>query len=216
MILMGITNRTLCGDFYEQINNISKSSLDYLVIREKDLDEEGLLKLSLAIKDKLKNTNIQLIVNSNINVAKKIQADGVQLSFKDFLNINEKLYTDSIKDENSLVDNFKFNGNKYKIYKTIGVSIHSYEEGIRAYEMGADYVIYGHVFQTDCKRFLEPRGVKEIEHLSKKIRIPIIGIGGIGEKNYKEVLCAGAKGIALMSSLMKSENPQEFISNFYK
>lgn len=216
MIIIGITNRNLCGDFYEQIIKISKSKLNYLIIREKDLKNEELLELSLKVKEDLKNTNIKIIVNSNIDVAKKIDADGIQLSFKNFMEVNNKLYTENLIDSKELVDNFRTMGGKYKIYKMIGVSIHSYEEGIQAYKLGADYVVYGHIFQTDCKKDIEPRGIKEIEILSKKIRVPIIGLGGIDENNYKEVLNSGAKGIALMSSLMKCQNPKELINTILK
>jgi thiamine-phosphate pyrophosphorylase len=216
MVVIGITNRKLCKDFYEQISEISKSELNYLIIREKDLNSEKLFDLALKVKEELKNTSIKIIINSNIDVAKKIGADGIQLSFKDFIDINNKLYTENTINSREEVDNFEFKGNKYKIYKMVGVSIHSFEEGMQAYKLGADYVIYGHVFQTDCKKDLLPRGVKEIEDLSKKIIIPVIGLGGIDEGNFKEVLNAGAKGIAIMSSLMKNQNPKELIEAFIK
>ncbi|EKQ55398.1 MULTISPECIES: thiamine phosphate synthase [unclassified Clostridium] len=212
MIKVGITNRELCKDFYDQISKIAKSKLDYLIIREKDLGEEELLNLVLMVRERLKYTNIKIIINSNIDVARKVDADGVHLSFNNFIAVANSIEQCSKKLANQKVDNFEAKGNNYKIYKLIGVSIHSYEEGLRAYELGADYVIYGHVFQTDCKKGLEPRGLREIDALAKKIDIPIIGIGGIGEDNYKEVLGAGAKGVALMSTLMMSENPEELIN----
>jgi len=216
MIIVGITNRNLCIDFYEQIRKIAKSKLDYLIIREKDLENENLLKLALKIKEELKDTKIKIIVNSNIDVAKKIKADGIQLSFKNFTEVNNKLHTENGIDLKNMVDKFEIMGKNYKIYKTIGVSIHNYEEGIEAYKLGADYVIYGHVFETDCKKGIVPRGIKEIEILSKNISIPIIGLGGIDENNFKEVLNSGAKGIAIMSSLMKSQNPKELINKYNK
>jgi hypothetical protein len=82
-------------------------------------------------------------------VAKKIDADGIQLSFKNFIEVNNKLYTENVINSKDIVDNFRIMGNKYKV---MGVSIHSYEEGIQACKLGADYVIYEHVFQTDCKK----------------------------------------------------------------
>ena len=212
MIIIGITNRNLCTDFYGQMKKISRSKLDYIMVREKDLNNQELLKLVLNVKEELKNTNIKIIVNSNIDVAKKINADGIQLSFKEFIDINNKLCTVNAINSKSTVDNFIDKRNN-SIYKMVGVSIHSYEEGIQAFKLGADYVIYGHIFETDCKKDIEPRGLREIEILSKEISIPIIGIGGIDESNFKEVLSAGAKGIALMSSLMKTQHPEDLIMN---
>lgn len=209
MSVIGVTNRKLCIDFYNQIEKIAKSKLDYLIIREKDLSDEELLNLVLKIKEKLKNTKIKIIVNTpNIKIAEKANIDGIQLSFNDFIDISNKLH---IKE----TSNLEYMSNKYKIFRMVGVSIHSYEEGIKANELGADYVIYGHVFKTDCKKGVTPRGTNEIEILSKKISIPILGIGGIDENNYKEVLESGAKGICIMSSLMKSENPEGLIELFY-
>lgn len=190
MIVFGITNRNLCSDFYEQINKISKSNLDYLILREKDLEQEELLKLAIDIKIELKETNIKLIINSDINVAEEIDADGIQLSFSKFLEF------------------------KQKPYKKVGVSIHSYEEAIQAYKLGADYIIYGHVFQTECKKGLKPRGVIELSKIVKDIDIPVIGLGGINHCNYKEVIEAGSTGIAVMSSLMKAEDVSEFVQKF--
>lgn len=216
MIIVGITNRGLCTDFYEQIKKIAKSNLNFLIIREKDLNNQELLELSLKVKEGLKDTNIKIIINSNIDIAKRIDADGIQLSFKDFVDNNDKLYTKNRINSTKVVDNFKDAGNKYKVYKMIGVSIHSYDEGLQAYKLGADYVIYGHVFQTECKKNLTPRGIDEIKALSLKINIPIIGLGGIDENNFKEVIDAGAKGIAIMSSLMRSQNPKILIESISK
>lgn len=211
MIIIGITNRNLSENFYGQISKISKSKLDYLIIREKDLKENELLNLSLQIKERLKTTNIKIIVNSNMNIAKIIDADGIQLSFKDFTQIKNNLSTKIEKDINKDVNKLEEKGD---IYNKVGVSIHSFEEGKIAYELGASYVIYGHVFETDCKKGVDPRGVDEIEALSKVINIPIIGLGGINQKNFEKVINAGASGIAIMSSLMKSNNPKELIENY--
>lgn len=190
MMVFGITNRKLCEDFYIQISKISTSRLDYLILREKDLPEEELLQLALEVKNRLKQTDIKLIINSNIDVAKAIKADGIQLSYNKFLEL------------------------KHRPFKKVGVSIHSYNEAIEAYKLGADYVIYGHVFETECKKGLKPRGVIELSKIAKDIDIPVIGLGGIDHCNYKEVLQAGAEGIAVMSSLMNAQDVSEFVEKF--
>lgn len=81
--------------------------------------------LVLKVKEELKNTNIRIILNSNIDIAKKSNVDGIQLSFNDFINISNRLCTGRAINSKEMVDNFHFSGNKYKIYKMIGVSIHS-------------------------------------------------------------------------------------------
>lgn len=211
MVIIGITNRKICANFYDQIAKISKSKLNYLIIREKDLNDNELLDLSLKVKKQLIDTKIRVIINSNIKIANKINADGIQLSFKDFIEIKHKLCTGKRENSNETVDNFNDNVEKYEKYKLVGVSIHSFDEGVQAHKLGADYVIYGHIFETDCKKDIQPRGVKEIEELSKKIDIPIIGLGGIDLNNFQDVISSGASGIAIMSSLMKSQSPKELI-----
>ncbi|WP_244834915.1 thiamine phosphate synthase [Clostridium sp. BJN0001] len=182
MLVFGITNRKLCDDFYSQIEKISLSSIDYLILREKDLSYDELLKMACKVKEILKKSNIKLIINSSVDVAKKIDAYGVQLSFNDFKNLRRK---------------------NESIYKRVGVSIHSFEEGIEAQKLGATYVIYGHVFETECKKGLKPRGTSEIKKMSEVMNIKIIGLGGINKNNYKEVIKNGASGIAVMSGIMR-------------
>ena len=58
-------------------------------------------------------------------------------------------------------------------------------------------------YKTDCKKGLEPRGLKFVENLSSVLNIPIFAIGGIDERNSQSVINSGAFGLCMMSSLMK-------------
>lgn len=180
MDIIGVTNRNLCNDFYEKIRKIASSNLKYLILREKDLSNDELFEMAYKIKGILDNSNVKLIINNNIYVAEKVNAYGVQLSYKYF---NENIR------------------NKYK--GIIGISIHSFNEALKSQELGADYLLYGHVYETECKKGLKPRGLEELRKICEQVIIPVYGIGGINEKNYMDVLNVGAKGIAVMSSLMK-------------
>lgn len=181
MDIIGVTNRKLCNDFYKRIKEISKSNLKYLILREKDLEYKELLIMAKNVQSILKDSNIKLIINSNVEVAEEVNAYGIQLSFKDFCENKGK----------------NFNGIK-------GVSVHSLSEAIEAEKRGANYIIYGHVFNTDCKKGLKPRGLIEFKEICNKVNIPVYAIGGINKENYKSVLEAGADGVAVMSSLMKN------------
>ncbi len=181
MDIIGVTNRKLCNDFYKRIKEISKSNLKYLILREKDLEYKELLIMAKNVQSILKDSNIKLIINSNVEVAEEVNAYGIQLSFKDFCENKGK----------------NFNGIK-------GVSVHSLSEAIEAEKRGANYIIYGHVFDTDCKKGLKPRGLIEFKEICNKVNIPVYAIGGINKENYKSVLEIGADGVAVMSSLMKN------------
>lgn len=181
MDIIGVTNRKLCNDFYKRIKEISKNNLKYLILREKDLEYKELLIMAKNVQSILKDSNIKLIINSNVEVAEEVNAYGIQLSFKDFCENKGK----------------NFNGIK-------GVSVHSLSEAIEAEKRGANYIIYGHVFNTDCKKGLKPRGLIEFKEICNKVNIPVYAIGGINKENYKSVLEIGADGVAVMSSLMKN------------
>ena len=173
-----MTNRKLSENFYERIEELSKSNLDYLILREKDLSDEELLNMAIKIKDILKKSSIKLYINTNIKVAEKVEAHGVQLSYKDFKS------------------GVRYNG-------IMGVSVHNLDEALEAFSLGANYLIYGHVYETECKKGLKPRGLEELKDICNKVNIPVYGIGGINKENYMDVINVGAKGIAVMSCLFK-------------
>jgi thiamine-phosphate pyrophosphorylase len=103
---------------------------------------------------------------------------------------------------------------KYPKHLKLGISTHSVEDALKAQALGASYITYGHVFATDCKKGLAPRGTKALSEVCNAVDIPVYAIGGITPQNAGEVISSGAKGVCLMSSLMKSENPQALLSSF--
>lgn len=98
--------------------------------------------------------------------------------------------------------------------KMFGTSVHSVEDALKAYELGADYVLAGHVFETDCKKGLPGRGLEFIRNVSDAISISVYAIGGITPDNYKDVIASGAKGAAIMSSAMTCKNVRDYFSAF--
>lgn len=173
------------------IEEAIKAEVDYIILREKDLNTEELLDLALQLKPKFINSKSKFIINGDIEVAKKVKADGIHLSYDKYMKANI--------DFNVLA----------------GVSVHSLEEAVNAEKKGADYIIYGHIFQTKCKEGLMPRGLENLKILRNNINIPLIAIGGINKENAAAVIEAGADGIALMSSIMEAENVAQYILNIF-
>ncbi|MFJ7728501.1 thiamine phosphate synthase [Neobacillus sp. NPDC097160] len=97
----------------------------------------------------------------------------------------------------------------------IGCSIHSYEEGVDAKANGADYVIYGHIFPSQSKPDVAPKGVRNLSMLTQ-LDIPTIAIGGITPENTAQVLQAGANGIAVMSGVLDARDPLAAIKSYTK
>ena len=195
-----ITNRKLCENenlerqiekifsAYEKKIILKKFEIVTLTLREKDLDKNEYLNLVKKIYPICKKYRIDLILHQNydLNLDKKYKIGGFHLSYEIFKSLNKNIREKLIKK-----------------YKRIGVSIHSLEEAKDVENLGATYVVAGHIFETDCKKGLEPRGLNFIKELSSILTIPIFAIGGINEENSNLVLNSGAFGVCMMSSLMK-------------
>ena len=195
-----ISNRKLCENenLEKQIEKISSAyekkmilenfEIVALTLREKDLDKNEYLKLIEEIYPICQKYKINLILHQNydLNLDDKYNIEGIHLSYDIFKSLNQNIKAELIKK-----------------YKRIGVSIHSLDEAKEVENLGASYVVAGHIFETDCKKGLEPRGLKFVEDLSSTLSIPIFAIGGIDEKNSQSVIDSGAFGVCMMSSMMK-------------
>ena len=159
-----------------------------LTLREKDLDKNEYLKLIEEIYPICQKYKINLILHQNydLNLDDKYNIEGIHLSYDIFKSLNENIKAELIKK-----------------YKRIGVSIHSLDEAKEVENLEASYIVAGHIFETDCKKGLEPRGLKFVEELSSILTIPIFAIGGIDEKNSQSVIDSGAFSVCMMSSMMK-------------
>lgn len=187
-----VTNRKLIreGSIYDVIERCAKMGADGVILREKDLDYEELKDIALGVRNITQKYNIPLIVNGNIDVAMDIKADGFHSSFQAFKNIAEKM---------GLEKRIQSGQRKF-IY---GVSIHKHEEALEAEKLGADYLIAGNIFETDCKPGLEGKGIDFLSKICSSANIPVIAIGGININNIENVLAIGAFGVAVMSYAMK-------------
>ena len=195
-----ISNRKLCENenlekqiekifsAYEKKIILKNFDIVALTLREKDLNKNEYLKLIEKVYPICQKYKINLILHQNydLNLDDKYKIDGIHLSYNIFKSLNENIKAELIKK-----------------YKRIGVSIHSLNEAKEVESLGASYVVAGHIFETDCKKGLEPRGLKFIEDLSSALSIPIFAIGGIDEKNSLSVINSGAFGLCIMSTLMK-------------
>ena len=195
-----ITNRKLCENenLERQIEKIFSAykkkiflenfEIVALTLREKDLYKNEYLNLVKKIYPICKRYRIDLILHQNydLNLDKKYKIEGIHLSYDNFKSLNKNIREGLIKK-----------------YKRIGISIHSIDEAKEVENLGATYVVAGHIFETDCKKDLEPRGLNFIKELSSILTIPIFAIGGINEENSNLVLNSGTFGVCMMSSLMK-------------
>lgn len=95
-------------------------------------------------------------------------------------------------------------------FESVGASVHSVEQAMRAVQLGASYLTAGHIFATDCKKGLPPRGVDLIREIKASVDVPVYAIGGITPQNVGEVISAGADGVCVMSGFMTCDNIEEY------
>ena len=195
-----ISNRKLCENenlekqiektfsAYQRKIILENFEIVALTLREKDLYKNEYLKLVEKIYPICQKYRIDLILHQNydLRLDNKYNIKGLHLSYNTFKSLNKNIREELIKK-----------------YKKIGVSIHSLDKAKEVENLGANYVVAGHIFKTDCKKGLEPRGLKFVENLSSILTIPIFAIGGINQENSHLVINSGAFGVCMMSSLMK-------------
>lgn len=176
-----VTHRLLCpDDFLERLDRIAAQHPYAIVLREKDLSEseyEALARDCLRICQK---HAVPLNLNSQIAVARRIGCDGIHLPFH--LLLQHK--------------------NELEYFSRVGVSLHSPEEAAQLAATPATYVQAGHVFPTDCKAGVPPRGLSFLRAVCQATDLPVFGIGGITAERYPAVLQTGAAGACIMSGLM--------------
>lgn len=191
--VIAITNRKLCyGDFLNQIRLLAKAGVDQLVLREKDLTKIEYEELAKDVLSICEEYAITCVLHKYIEVAKKLGMPRIHLSVPDTIEHKKELQS----------------------FSYLGVSTHSLEQLKIAQEYHADYVFYGHVFPTDCKKGVPARGVENLKSICESAIIPVYAIGGITPENAGQATAAGASGVCVMSWGMQAgeEKIREFVT----
>jgi thiamine-phosphate pyrophosphorylase len=169
--------------FAEQIVNISESGVDMIILREKDLIEPEYRYLAIECQAICTEYGVPLCINSYVNTAKAMNIENVQLPLGTMRRLTDR---DGLT--------------------SIGVSVHSVKEAKEATELGADYLIAGPIFQTECKPDTVPKGPELIKDICKKVNVPVYAIGGITSYNIKHIASNGGSGVCIRSSAMRTDN----------
>lgn len=188
--VIAVTNRRLSQrPFLEQIKRVCQLRPEAVILREKDLSETEYAKLAEEVYNITTSYDVRLIIHTYINVAKELGINTVHMSLHNMREYRKEF-----------IDNV----NKTNNIKT-GCSIHSVEEAVEARNMGASYITAGHVYATDCKKGLAPRGLDFLKNVCDSVDIPVYAIGGIDidDGRRKEVKKYGAAGSCIMSGMMK-------------
>lgn len=192
-----VTNRKLCEEnVLERLEKILQTPVRGVILREKDMDEENYRYLAKKVLKLCNEQQKELILHTHISAAKKLGCTSFHAPLS-VLRANPELKNQ---------------------FKRLGASVHSPSEAKEAQNLGCAYLTAGHIFETDCKKGLKPRGLEFLREVCDAVSIPVYAIGGIYPENVSQ-LChlknKNLKGFCVMSALMRCENPKEYVQQFY-
>jgi thiamine-phosphate pyrophosphorylase len=169
----------------QRIEKAVRAGVDWVQIREKDLsarDMVGLTRAAIkACKTVPARSDARILVNDRLDVAWAAGAGGVHAGEK---SLPLRVLVDARS--STALANF-----------LVGASCHSLEGAIDAAEAGADYLLFGPVFETPSKvSYGPPQGLGKLGQVCSAVSIPVIAIGGITVENATACRKAGAGGIA--------------------
>lgn len=177
--IIAVTARKLCPrPLWEQIPRIREAGITRVILREKDLTPDEYTALAERVLRACENCGVRLTIHNFPEAAHKL---GVKT-----LHMPLSLLTEELCRE----------------YETVGTSVHSLEQLRRAESLGADYVTAGHIYATDCKKGLPPRGLGFLISMCANSSVPIYAIGGITADKFPELKRVGAAGACIMSAAM--------------
>ena len=174
-------------DFYASLDKVlSFKNVKFFQLRLKNVSQKKLLKISKNIKKITTKHNVNFIINDYFKLSSKIKADGCHIG--------------------QLDGSFKIARKKLK-NKILGITCHnSIELAKKAAEYKANYVAFGSFFKSKLKQNAIKANLNILRWAKKNVKKPIVAIGGISDSNYKKLLRAGAKYIAISSFIW--DNPR--------
>ena len=163
------------------------AQIDLVQIREKNLSASVLYQLATTAAGITKGSASKLLINDRSDIAAAAGADGAHLT-------TTSLPTNIVRQ--AFGDNF-----------LIGVSTHSLDEATLARRGGADFVVFGPVFETASKQeYGEPQGLTSLAGVCAELSpFPVLALGGVARGNVADCIRAGARGVAAISMLQQPD-----------
>lgn len=185
-----VTDRRVCppDELPGRVAAAVEGGVDIVQLRDKEMPGAALLELSEKLRSVIAGKAL-LLINERADVAVAAQADGVQLG-------EAAMPTDAVR---AIMGNGA----------TIGRSVHSVPGASGAAESGADFLLVGTMFASNSHPGEEPSGPGLLSRIAAAgVTIPMLGIGGINEDNAREVISAGAGGVAVITNILAHDDPR--------
>lgn len=181
--LYGITDRYWLNGrpLIHDVQLALEGGVTMIQLREKNLDEESFYREAIEIKELCKKFHVPFIINDNVELAKKVDADGIHVGQNDM----------AAQDVRAIIGPDKI----------LGVSTQTVEEALLAQKMGADYLGVGAVFPTGSKDDCWVLSHDLCREICSAVTIPVVAIGGINLGNISKLSGLGFSGISLISAI---------------
>ena len=181
--LYAITDRSwLKGDtLAHQVELAILGGVTMIQLREKYLQGEALEELARQVQEVCREYQIPFIINDNVDLAKKIDADGVHVGQSDM----------AVEQARAILGPDKI----------IGATAKTVEQAKIAEEQGADYLGSGAVFGSKTKTDAIPMSKELLQQICESVHIPVVAIGGITLENVEQLKDCSITGVAVVSGI---------------
>lgn len=186
--LIAVTDSASCPrPLPEQIERLAKLTElrpQAVILRAKSLDKAAYRTLALQAQQSCKAAGIPLILHSDWQLARELGISMLHLPLALLRQISEY---------------------ERAYFTWLSTSVHSVGEAQEAQALGATVLIAGHIYTTQCKAGLAPRGFGFLRAVCSTVSLPVYAIGGIGfdAAQHAELQANGARGACVMSAYMK-------------
>lgn len=179
----------------DMVEECLAAGLRAVQLREKDLEARELLALADTLREATQRHGARLIVNDRADVALAASADGVQRT-------HASLPVSALR----AITPPGF---------LVGASVHSEAEARNAAAEGADFIVFGPVYDTASKRrYGPPQGLANLETVAHAVDRPVLAVGGLTPGRVPEVLAAGAAGVAVIGAIYAAARPADATKAF--
>ena len=169
------------------LQRVLTAGVPAIQLRERDLSAKELVTLAREVQAVMASRRSQLLINDRIDVALALEGVGVHLRSNSLpVSVARQLLG---------------------AQRLLGISVHAVEEAVQVESQGVDYIVLGPIYERPTKQmFGPPLGIQTLEKACRLVRIPIIGIGGVTAARVREMRCAGAFGVAVITAVLGAVN----------
>lgn len=186
--LIAVTDSAICLrpllEQIERLTRLTQQRPQAVILRAKDIDREAYRSLAKGAQQSCTAASLPLILHSDWQLARELGISRLHLPL-------------ALLRQMPACERAPF--------AWLSTSVHSVDEALEAQSLGASVLIAGHIYATQCKAGLAPRGLSFLHEVCKAVQLPVYAIGGIGfnKAQHAELLAQGARGACVMSAYMR-------------